>query len=311
MLSNIDLESVSKMAQEYHIPVMLNEVLEYLNLTPGKIVVDGTLGTGGHSYHILKKILPGGRLIGIDRDSESLKIARQRLSEFGSSVEFVHSSFSDIDGILKNLNINGIDCLLLDLGISSYQLDDPGRGFSFQNEGPLDMRLDQNSYISAYDLVNNLNEDEISDILWSFGQERWHNRIARLVVEERQRHPISTTSELANIVVQAIPYRYRHKYYRIHPATRTFQAVRIAVNRELETLEAAINKAVGLLNPGGRICVISFHSLEDRIVKLNFKKFAAEGKLKLITAKPLTPSEQEISENPSARSSKFRVAEKN
>jgi 16S rRNA (cytosine1402-N4)-methyltransferase len=172
------------------------------------------------------------------------------------------------------------------------------------------MRLDRSSYISAYDLVNNLNEEEISALLWNFGQERWHNRIARLLVEERQKHPISTTRELADIVVRAIPARYRGRHYRIHPATRTFQAVRIAVNRELETLENAIQKAVEALGPGGRICVISFHSLEDRAVKHTFKRLANEGALDIITPKPLTPSHAEAEVNPRSRSSKMRVARK-
>ncbi|MFH0827854.1 MAG: 16S rRNA (cytosine(1402)-N(4))-methyltransferase RsmH, partial [Candidatus Omnitrophota bacterium] len=203
-----------------------------------------------------------------------------------------------------------IDGIVFDLGVSSFQLSDAGRGFSFQSDGPLDMRMDRNSYICAYDLVNNLNEEELAHLLKAFGQERWHNRIARILVQERLRHPITTTGELSRIVLSAIPPRFKRFHYRIHPATRTFQAVRIAVNRELESLETAINKAIGLLNPGGRICVISFHSLEDRVVKFTFKKFALEGAIKIITAKPLTPKESEIKDNPRSRSAKFRVAEK-
>ncbi|HTZ11533.1 MAG TPA: 16S rRNA (cytosine(1402)-N(4))-methyltransferase RsmH [Candidatus Margulisiibacteriota bacterium] len=293
-----------------HTPVMLQEVLEYLDLSPGKLVVDATLGLAGHSKALLERILPGGRLIGIDRDEESLKIARVKLSGFADSVELVQGNFVDIDNILRSLKINKIDAALFDLGVSSFQLSDPQRGFSFQSNGPLDMRLDRNSYVSAYDLVNNLNEDEISSLLWNFGQERWHNRIAHLLVEERQRHPIATTSELVSIVERAIPSRYRHRYYRIHPATRTFQAVRIAVNRELEILEEAINKSIALLNKDARICVISFHSLEDRAVKWAFRKAAAQELIKIITPKPLTPRESEVRLNPSARSSKLRVAEK-
>jgi 16S rRNA (cytosine1402-N4)-methyltransferase len=289
---------------------MLREVLDYLNLSPGKTIVDATLGIGGHSREILERIMPGGRLVGIDRDEESLKVARQRLVDFGDSCEFVHGNFVEIDSILKKLNINKIDGIVFDLGISSFQLDDPQRGFSFQEEGPLDMRLDRTSYISAYDLINNLNEEEISSMLWNFGQERWHNRIARILVSEREKQPISTTSQLSNIVLKAIPYRYRCRHYRIHPATRTFQAVRIAVNRELETLETAINKAIEFLNDRARICVISFHSLEDRIVKLSFRRFAAEGLINTITPKPLTPTLEEIGTNPSSRSAKFRVAER-
>ncbi|MCX5699325.1 MAG: 16S rRNA (cytosine(1402)-N(4))-methyltransferase RsmH [Candidatus Omnitrophica bacterium] len=293
-----------------HVPVMLQEVLDSLKLTAGQIIVDATLGTGGHSLEILKRITPGGRLIGIDRDENSLAICRQRLAEFKDSTEFVHANFADLDQVMANLGIENIDGIVFDLGISSYQLLDAQRGFSFQEEGPLDMRLDKSSYICAYDLVNNLNENEISQILWNFGQERWHNRIARLLVQERRNKPISTTKQLADLVMRAIPYRYRRSYYRIHPATRTFQAVRIAVNRELEILENAIKKAVDILRKQARICVISFHSLEDRAIKHTFRALKADGLIDIITAKPLTPGAGEIGVNPSSRSSKFRVAER-
>jgi len=296
------------MEQNLHTPAMLEEVLDYLNLGPGKTIVDATIGTGGHSEKILERISPGGKLIGIDRDLESLRVAKERLKNFSSASTFVQGNFMNIDTILKELNIKKVDGLLFDLGISSFQLDNPVRGFSFQQEGPLDMRLDRDSYISAYDLINNLNEEEISSLLWNFGQERWHNRIARLLVKEREKHPVATTHELSSIIVRATPYKYRH--YRIHPATRTFQAVRIAVNRELETLEISMNKVVDLLNKTGRICVISFHSLEDRIVKLKFKEFAYNGLVKILTPKPLTPSTDEVGANPSSRSSKMRVAER-
>jgi len=297
-------------AQKFHIPVMLIEVLGYLNLKAGDLVVDATVGTAGHSKDILEKILPGGRLIGIDRDEDSLSIARQRLKEYAASCELVHGNFVDIDTILNGLGINKVNGILFDVGISSFQLEDPERGFSFQSEGPLDMRLDRSSYISAYDLVNNLNEDEISTLLWNFGQERWHNRIAHLLVRERQRQPITTTSQLADIVLRSIPGRYRHRYYRIHPATRTFQAVRIAVNRELETMEIAISKAISLLERNARMCVISFHSLEDRVAKHTFRRAQAEGLVNIITPKPLTPVQGEIEVNPSSRSAKLRVLER-
>jgi len=296
--------------EKFHTPVMLREILDYLNLSPGKTIVDATIGTAGHARAILGRILPGGRLIGIDRDEESLALCRARLKEFGASCELVQGNFSDIDTILKDLNIKKIDGMVFDLGISSFQLEDPHRGFSFQNNGPLDMRLDRNSYISAYDLVNNLNEDEISTLLWNFGQERWHNRIAHLLVQERERQPIATTLQLAEIVSKATPSRYRHRYFRIHPATRTFQAVRIAVNRELETLETALNKSIAVLNKRSRVCVISFHSLEDRVVKWNFRKAAAQDLIDIITPKPLTPGPLEVETNPSSRSSKLRVAQK-
>lgn len=296
------------MEQKYHTPVMVKEALDYLHLSPGQTVVDATIGTGGHSLKIIEQIMPGGRLVGIDRDQESLAVARERLIHYGDACAFVHGNFMDIDEILKSLEIQKVDALLFDLGISSFQLENPERGFSFQQEGPLDMRLDRDSYISAYDLVNNLNEDEISNLLWTFGEERWHDRIARFLVEERERRPISTTRELADIIVRAVPYKYR--YYRIHPATRTFQAVRIAVNRELETLQAAIAKSINLLNKKARICVISFHSLEDRIIKFSFREFAEKGTMEIVTPKPLTPDYPEIKENPSSRSAKLRVGEK-
>ncbi|MFH1414297.1 MAG: 16S rRNA (cytosine(1402)-N(4))-methyltransferase RsmH [Candidatus Omnitrophota bacterium] len=295
---------------KYHIPVMFNEILEYLNLGPGKTIVDATIGTGGHSMAILEHIRPEGRLIAIDRDSESLAVSRERLHQLCGNCEFMHENFAKLDSVLESLKIEKVDGVVFDLGISSYQLDDPRRGFSFRYDGPLDMRLDRNSYISAYDLVNNLNEEEISALLRTFGQERWHNRIAHLLVEERERHPIATTAQLANIVIRAIPPRFRHRYYRIHPATRTFQAVRIAVNRELENLEIAINKAIAVLEKKGRICVISFHSLEDRIVKHTFRRAAYEGLIKIITSKPVTASESEIKSNHLSRSSKLRVAER-
>ena len=296
--------------EKLHIPVMLHEVIDYLGLVPGATIVDATIGTGGHSLEILKKITPGGKLIGLDRDENSLAVCRQRLAEFNGSFELVHSSFADLDQVLEKLGIEKIDGIVFDLGISTYQLKDVERGFSFQQEGPLDMRMDQSSYISAYDLVNNLNESEISNILWSFGQERWHNRIARLLVSQRRIAPIATTSQLADLVMRAIPYRYRKGYYRIHPATRTFQAVRIAVNRELEILEGAVKKAVAVLKEKTRICVISFHSLEDRVIKHTFRALKAEGLIDIITAKPMTPVASEIAANPSSRSSKFRVAER-
>ena len=295
---------------KFHTPVMLREVLEYLDLKPGKIIVDATLGTAGHSENILERILPGGGLIGIDRDEESLLIARERLSKFGSAAKFIHGNFVDLDTLLENLKISKIDGALFDLGISTIQLQDSGRGFSFQNEGPLDMRMDKDSYVSAYDLVNNLNEEELSTLLWNFGEERWHSRIARILVQEREKHPIATTLELADIVSRSIPSRYRHRHYRIHPATRTFQAVRIAVNRELEILEAAVNKAIAILNKKARICVISFHSLEDRVIKFAFRKAEADGLINIITPKPLTPAQSEVVANPASRSSKLRVAER-
>jgi len=297
--------------EKLHVPVMLNEVIDYLRLAPGQVIVDATMGTAGHSLEILRRITPGGRLIGIDRDEGALDICRRRLKDYEDSCDFVYGNFNDLDQILNKLNINKINGIIFDLGVSTVQLKDPQRGFSFQEEGPLDMRLDRRSYISAYDLVNNLNENEISDMLWAFGQERWHNRIARILVEERQKQPIATTRQLADLAARGVPARYRHRHYRIHPATRTFQAVRIAVNRELEILEGALIKAVAFLEKQDRICVISFHSLEDRLVKHTFRRLDnVEGLINIITPKPLTPAEAEIESNPSSRSSKLRVAER-
>jgi len=289
---------------------MLREVLDYLDLEPGDTIVDATLGTAGHSKEILGRILPGGGLIGIDRDEDSLLVARERLSEFGSACKFIHGNFVDLDTLLAGLEIEKVDGVLFDLGISSFQLQDTTRGFSFQNEGPLDMRMDKDSYISAYDLINNLNEEELSALLWNFGEERWHSRIASILVKERQRQPIATTLELANIVSKSIPSRYRNRRYRIHPATRTFQAVRIAVNRELEILETAVSKAMAALKKNARICVISFHSLEDRVIKFAFRKAEAAGFINILTPKPLTPAQSEVLVNPSSRSSKLRAAER-
>jgi len=296
--------------EKFHIPAMLHEVIDYLALVPGQLIVDATIGTGGHSLEILKRIIPNGKLIGIDRDEDSLNVCRARLSDFNNSLELVHANFVDLDQVLGKLGVDKIDGIVFDLGISTFQLKNAQRGFSFQEEGPLDMRLDKDSYISAYDLVNNLNESEISDMLWNFGQERWHNRIAHLIIVERKIQPIDTTRQLADLVIRAIPHRYRRSHYRIHPATRTFQAVRIAVNRELEMIESAIRKAVAILKKQARICVISFHSLEDRAAKLAFRQLKAEGIINIVTPKPLTPLFSEVEANPSSRSSKFRVAER-
>ena len=293
-----------------HKPVMVKEIIEYLQLRPGQLFVDATIGTAGHSLSILERITPGGKLIGIDRDEDSLSVARGRLKAFSQNLELIHGNFTDIDLVLEKIGLNKIDGILFDLGISSYQLGSPLRGFSFQEDGPLDMRMDRSSYIAAYDLLNNLNEDEISEMLWAFGQERWHRRIARAIVYQRQKKPVTTTTELVQLVLRSIPARYRSAYHRIHPATRTFQAIRIAVNRELEAIDKAIDKAIELMRPKARICVISFHSLEDRIIKLKFKKFASEGMLDIITPKPLSPSDSEIENNPASRSAKLRVAER-
>ena len=290
---------------ERHASVMAKEVQEYLNLSPDACFIDCTLGLGGHSRLLASTIGSQGHLIGIDRDQESLKIAEKNLSTCAAQCTFVHGDFRNIDRILDNLGVTSVNGMLFDLGISSFQLDNPERGFSFKDEGPLDMRIDQESFVSAYDLINALSEREIALILKNFGEERWHNRIARFLVEHR---PIQSTRELKEVVLRAIPaYQKRQK---IHPATRTFQAFRIAVNRELESLEIALDKCIRYLAVGGRICVISFHSLEDRIVKHKFRAFEKAKNLQLIVKKPLRPEEGEVVLNPRARSARLRVAEK-
>ncbi len=306
--SFINCEENMENPKTQHIPVMLNEVVELLKPSGNGIHVDCTLGLGGHAKAIGNLIGPGGRLIGIDRDGQALTVAKENLSSLSQQSEFVHDDFRNVDKILDTLGIRQIDTLLMDLGISSFQLDNPERGFSIRAEGPLDMRMDQEAYISAYDLINTLSEREISAILKDFGEERWHNRIARYVVTERNKAPISTTKELTDIILRAIPYK--NKKEKIHPATRTFQAIRIAVNRELESLELALGKCIDALKIGGRIAVISFHSLEDRIVKDKFRALAQLGQLKLLTKKPLRPTEEEAAYNSRARSARLRVAQR-
>jgi 16S rRNA (cytosine1402-N4)-methyltransferase len=291
-----------------HIPVMLHEVVEYLQPKPGHIIVDGTLGLGGHAEVIAGMVGPQGRLIGIDRDARALEQARENLKEYRDRCYFVHQDYRYIDKVLEELNIPKVNGLLLDLGLSSFQLDDPERGFSFRNDGPLDMRMDQDSPISAFDLVNSLSEKEISSILKEFGQERWHHRIARFVVHQRSQKPIETTKELSDIVLRAMPRGKKRE--KIHPATRTFQAVRIAVNRELEGLGEALDKCNDALEIGARVVVIAFHSLEDRVVKQKFRGLAKSGNLNLVVKKPLRPGEGEAGLNPRARSARLRIAER-
>lgn len=290
-----------------HKPVMWKEAIEALHLRAGLTIVDATIGTGAHAEKILKDIAPDGRLIGMDRDEDSLQISKERLKEFKDNVTFAHADFRNIDKVLGEHGIKKIDGILFDLGISSYQLDSQERGFSFRYDAPLDMRMDRTSHILAYDLVNNLTEKEISGVLWAFGQERWHNRIARYLVRERTQSPVATTGQLKEVVMKALARGASH-YQRIHPATRTFQALRIAVNRELEALEGGLAKLPEFLRKGAYVCVISFHSLEDRIVKRNFRENALKGLYRIITKKPLEPTRQEIHDNPRARSAKMRIA---
>jgi 16S rRNA (cytosine1402-N4)-methyltransferase len=292
-----------------HQPVMLEEVIGSLNLRPGHIALDATIGGGGHGREILKRITPGGRLIGLDADESALKIAEENLKEFAGSFRLINENFRDLDAALSKEKIKSLSAVLLDVGVSSFQLDERVRGFSLKEEAPLDMRMDRRLKTSAFDIINKYKESDLADIIYRYGEERFARKIARRIAEERSREPIETTTELAAIVRRAIGAR-RQKRFRIDPATRTFQAIRIAVNDELAALEEGLKKSVSWLDIGARIAVITFHSLEDRIVKNLFKGYAGLGVLKIITKKPLVPSAEEVAANPRSRSAHLRVAER-
>jgi 16S rRNA (cytosine1402-N4)-methyltransferase len=291
-----------------HQPVLLDEILKSFPIKKEGIIVDATIGLGGHSWAILANSPPGLKIIGIDLDAHALKIAWDRLKVYKDRLTLFQENFRNLDSVLKNLNINKIDGLLFDLGVSSLQLDTPERGFSFQSEAKLDMRFDTREETTAADLVNSLKLDELEYILREFGEERFAARIAKSIIEYRKKEPISTTGQLVKIIFKSLSPK-RH-YQKIHPATRTFQALRIYLNQELVALKEAVEKGIFFLNSGGRIGVISFHSGEDRVVKQLFRKFAQEKVLKIINKKPLSPQEQEISLNPRSRSAKLRLAER-
>lgn len=293
-----------------HIPVMVREVVEHLPGGPGRVFLDCTIGAGGHAEAILKASGPDGRLIGLDWDEMALKVARECLRDFGPRVVLLHEDFRNMRAVLEAQGIHQVDGILFDLGVSSLQLSDPERGFSFQHEGPLDMRMDRRLGPTAADRVNRLPEKILTDILYRYGEERWARRIARAIVRERVRTPIRTTQHLAQIVVRAVPASFRSRP--LHPATRTFQALRILVNQELSGLADTLRTAVERLRPGGRLCVIAFHSLEDRIVKQTFRELGkgAGAPIRLITRKPLRPASEEIARNPRSRSARLRIAEK-
>lgn len=291
-----------------HKAVLVEEVIDNLNLQNGDVVVDCTVGAGGHSLKMLQHIAPAGRMIGIDQDSDILKIASENLKHYKDNINLLYGNFKDIDNLVNSVGVKRVDAVLYDLGVSSLQLDTPERGFSFKSEGPLDMRMDKAAAISAFDLVNNLPRYELRKVLSEYGQERYAGKIASLIVEKRKLRPIESTAVLSRIVTEAYPYKAR--FLKIHPATRTFQALRIAVNSELDILKISIDKAVDILNAQGRIGVIAFHSLEDRIIKNTFKRYASEQLLKIITKKPIRPKSKEIADNPRARSARLRVAEK-
>lgn len=291
-----------------HQPVMLKEVISSLNLKTGDVVLDATVGLGGHSKEILKRILPDGSLIGLDQDRSAILIAETSLKDFSPNFKILNENFRNLEKILSKEGIKSLDAAIFDVGVSSYQLDDAQRGFSLKSDARLDMRMDPRAKISAYDIVNEYKEEDLADIIYKFGEERFSRRIARRIIEGRKSKPIETTMELAEIVRGAVGNK--HKKGRIDPATRTFQAIRIAVNDELNALEEGIKEAVSYLGLGARIAVISFHSLEDRIVKNLFKGYAGLGVLKIITKRPLVPQDEEMAVNPRSRSAKLRIAER-
>lgn len=282
-------------------------MLGVLEPAPGKTIVDCTVGLGGHAEAVAERIRPGGRLIGIDRDAQALEIAQKRLKGSGETdILLMHGSFDELDAIFERLGIKKADGFLFDLGVSSLQLDKPERGFSFRHDAPLDMRMDPAAETTAAVIVNRSSEAELDRILENYGEERFHRRIARAITEERKKKPIETTGRLVEVILRAVPYKARHG--KVHIATRTFQALRIAVNDELKRLERALDEAIGFLNPSGVICVISYHSLEDRIVKNKFREAKAKGTLEILYKKPVVPEEEEIGENPRSRSAKLRAA---
>lgn len=287
--------------QAVHRPVLLAEVIAVLEVSPGAIVVDGTAGAGGHTKALAEAVGPTGRVIGLDRDPEMLALAKAATA--GLPVTLVQSPYSDIDRVFEDLEIDGADAILLDLGLSSDQLSWTHRGFSFAQDGPLDMRFDPGTSESAADLINHLSADELADIFYQFGEERHSRRVARRIVEARRVEPITTTARLADLVRKSIP----GKWGPIDPATRVFQALRIAVNRELEHLDVTLANLADWLTPGGRAAIISFHSLEDRRVKHAFRE---DPNLKVLTKKPITATAEETQSNPRARSAKLRVAER-
>lgn len=306
-----------------HKSVLFDECMEHLDIKPGGIYVDGTLGGGGHSSGICERLGSEGLLIGIDRDEDALAAAKERLAEYQCKKLFVQSNYSDIKDVLAENGIDGIDGALLDLGVSSFQLDNADRGFSYMQIAPLDMRMNRRDGLTAYDVVNTYSKQELTDTIKKYGEEKWASRIATFITDRRKEKPIENTEELVEIIKAAIPAKARREGP--HPAKRTFQAIRIEVNDELGQLKKAVGDFCDVLNPGGRLCIISFHSLEDRIVKDIFnerfdpcicpKDFPVcvcgrKPQIKKITKKPIVAGEDELEENPRARSAKLRVAEK-
>ncbi|MDK2896383.1 MAG: rRNA (cytosine1402-N4)-methyltransferase [Candidatus Atribacteria bacterium] len=289
--------------QVYHQPVMVDEVCQYLLTAREGVYVDATLGDGGHALEILRRTSPRVVLVGIDRDPKAIKVSRERLQDFAPRMQIVQGRFSQLDEILRQMEIEKVNGVLFDLGVSTRQLEEAERGFSFQKEGRLDMRMDPETEKTAFLIVNFLPEKELADLIYQFGQERFSRRIARSIVFHRRQEKIDTTSKLARIVEKAVPTRRG----RIHPATRTFMALRVAVNRELEELSQGLEKVSRLLAERGRVVVISYHSLEDRIVKHFFKN---QPSFEILTPRPVQPSQEEVRKNRRARSARLRAAQK-
>ncbi len=307
----------------HHIPVLFEETIANLNIRPSGIYIDGTLGGAGHSYEIAKRLTEGGRLVGIDQDEDAIQAATAHLSPFADRVTIVHDNYEHIPEIAERLGIREADGILLDIGVSSYQLDNPERGFSYNEDEPLDMRMDQENPVSAKTIVNTWSAEELARILKDYGEERYAGRIAENIAKAREQHPLETTGELVAIIRSSIPMKMQEKYG--NPCKRTFQAIRIACNRELDVLQDSIDSLIDLLAPGGRLCIITFHSLEDRIVKNAFRRnenpctcppefpvcvCGKKSKGTVITKKPITASEEELAANKRAASAKLRVFEK-
>lgn len=306
-----------------HTSVLLEEVIEGLAVKPEGIYVDGTLGGGGHSYEIAGRLHKDGKLVGIDQDEAAVLAAGERLKEFGDKVTIVRSNYRNTKGVLASLGIEKIDGMLLDLGVSSYQLDEQERGFSYRYDTPLDMRMDRRQTLSAKEIVNGYSESQLFHVIRDYGEDKFAKNIAKHIVRARQEKPVETTGELNEIIKAAIPAKMRAEGG--HPSKRTFQAIRIECNKELEVLKESLEELIELLNPGGRLCIITFHSLEDRIVKAAFKQaenpctcppsfpVCVCGKVskgKVITGKPILPGEEELKENPRSKSAKLRIFEK-
>lgn len=306
-----------------HKSVLLKETIEYLNIRPDGIYVDGTLGGGGHAYEVCKRLSDKGRFIGIDQDEDAIKAATRRLSEFEDKTQIIRSNYCDMAETLAEVGIARVDGMILDLGVSSYQLDDPTRGFTYRVDAPLDMRMDKRWNFTAKELLNTYSEQELYRIIREYGEDKFAKNIARHIVQAREQKEIETTGELTEIIKAAIPAKVRMTGG--HPAKRTFQAIRIELNRELEVLEESLEDMIHLLNPGGRICIITFHSLEDRIVKNIYKKsenpctcpsdfpVCVCGKKPLgrvVTKRPVVPTEEETTYNPRSKSAKLRVFER-